>query len=119
MNPNLTCIKVADVAYSQANWTTIKDAQTNFSTTCTLGLENSVFAKATVYPNPTHGEVNINNIALEKVNVYNSLGQLVKTFNLNSDNTNNTINLSGLPKGIYYVYLINQDAASAKKVILE
>jgi len=119
LNPNLTCIKVADVAYSQANWTTIKDAQTNFSTTCTLGLENSVFAKATVYPNPTHGEVNINNIALEKATVYNSLGQLVKTFNLNSDNTNNTINLSGLPKGIYYVYLINQDAASAKKVILE
>lgn len=119
LNPNLTCIKVADVAYSQANWTTIKDSQTNFSATCTLGLENSVFSKASVYPNPTKGDVNIENINLEKATVYNSLGQLVKTFNLNSGNTSNTINLSGLPKGIYYVYLINGDAASAKKVIVE
>ncbi|MBS7230293.1 T9SS type A sorting domain-containing protein [Flavobacterium psychroterrae] len=38
---------------------------------------------------------------------------------LNSTNSNNTINLSGLPKGVYYIYLINQDAASAKKVIVE
>jgi hypothetical protein len=32
-NPNLTCIEVDDVAYSNANWTDI-DAQTSFSTDC-------------------------------------------------------------------------------------
>ncbi|MFD1614780.1 T9SS type A sorting domain-containing protein [Gelatiniphilus marinus] len=32
-NPNLTCISVDDVAYSEANWTNI-DAQTNFSPDC-------------------------------------------------------------------------------------
>jgi Leucine-rich repeat (LRR) protein len=116
----LSCIQVDDVAYSNANWSNIKEPNTTYSNTCkNLGVDDSVFAKATIYPNPTNGEVNINNITLEKANVYNELGQLVKTFTLNSGNTNNTINLSGLPKGIYYIYLINGDAASAKKVIVE
>lgn len=116
----LGCIQVDDANYSNTNWSRIKEANTIYSNSCkNLGIEDSVFDKAFLYPNPTKGEVNINNIALDKATVYNSLGQLVKTFILNSNNTNNTINLSGLPKGVYYVYLINQDAASAKKVIVE
>jgi alpha-tubulin suppressor-like RCC1 family protein/Leucine-rich repeat (LRR) protein len=116
----LSCIKVDDPTYSNANWSKIKEPTTTYSATCsTLGIEDSVFDNAVLYPNPTKGEVNINNIALEKATVYNSLGQLVKTFTLSVNNTNNTINLSDLPKGVYYVYLINQNAASAKKVIVE
>lgn len=116
---NLGCVKVDSAPYSNANWSRIKEVTTTYSETCTLGLEDSVFDKVVIYPNPTTGEVNINNASLEKATVYNSLGQLVKTFNLDSSNTINTINLTGLPKGIYYIYLINQDAASAKKVIVE
>nr|WP_294930333.1 T9SS type A sorting domain-containing protein [uncultured Flavobacterium sp.] len=84
-----------------------------------LGIEDSVFDKVALYPNPTKDEVTITNIALEKATVYNTLGQLVKSFSLNSSNTNNTISLGGLPKGVYYVYLINQETASVKKVIVE
>lgn len=116
---SLGCIKVDDAAYSNANWSKIKEATTTYSETCTLEVEDSIFDNVSVYPNPTKGELHINNAFLDKATVYNSLGQLVKTFTLNSTNTNNTINLSGLPKGIYYVYLINQDTASAKKVIIE
>jgi len=116
----LSCIQVDDADYSNANWSNIKESTTTYSNTCkTLGVDDVVFTKATIYPNPTNGEVNISNIALDKATVFNSLGQLVKTFSLDSNNTNNTINLSGLPKGVYYIYLINQDAASAKKVIVE
>nr|WP_315252374.1 LamG-like jellyroll fold domain-containing protein [uncultured Flavobacterium sp.] len=115
----LGCVKVDNVSYSDTNWSKIKETTTIYSETCTLGLEDSEFNKAIVYPNPTKGEINILNIALEKATVYNVLGQLVKTFVLDSANTNNTINLSGLPKGVYFVYLINQDAASVKKVIVE
>jgi Leucine-rich repeat (LRR) protein len=119
-NPNLTCIEVDDVDYANSNWSGIKDTTATFSSTCkNLGIADSAFDKITIYPNPTKGEVNINNITLEKATVYNSLGQLVKTFTLNSGNTDNTINLSGLKKGVYYVYLVNGDAASAKKVIVE
>ncbi|BFM43115.1 hypothetical protein CFS9_17560 [Flavobacterium sp. CFS9] len=118
-NSNLKCIQVDDVSYANTNWGTKKDAAASFSTNCTLGIEDSFFDKVTLYPNPTKGEVTIQNVTLEKATVYNSLGQLVKIFTLNSSNTNNTISLSGLPKGVYYVYLINGDAASAKKVIVE
>ena len=116
----LGCRQVDDANYSNANWSGIKEPNTIYSNSCkNLGIEDSVFDKITMYPNPTTGEVNINNIALEKATVYNSLGQLVKTFTLNSSDTNNTISLSDLPKGVYYIYLIHQDAASAKKVILK
>ncbi|MBZ4035950.1 T9SS type A sorting domain-containing protein [Flavobacterium sp. 17A] len=119
-NALLTCINVDDENYSNTNWLDKKDAKAVYSSNCTsLGIEDSVFDKAVVYPNPTKGEVNINNITLEKATVYNSLGQLVKTFVFNNGETNNTINLSGLPRGIYYVYLVNGDAASAKKIIVE
>jgi len=115
----LGCVKVDNADYSNANWAKIKETTTAYSETCTLGLEDSEFNKAVVYPNPTKGEISILNIALEKATVYNALGQLVKTFVLDSASTNNTINLSGLPKGVYFVYLINQDAVSVKKVIVE
>lgn len=119
-NKTLGCIQVDDANYSNANWSKIKETNTNYANTCkNLGIEDSVFEKIVMYPNPTKGELTISNVTLEKANVYNTLGQLVKSFTLNLSNTDNTINLSGLPKGIYYVYLINQDAASARKVIVE
>ncbi|KAF2328450.1 T9SS type A sorting domain-containing protein [Flavobacterium nitrogenifigens] len=119
-NPNLTCIKVDNPTYSNLNWATIKNTEAKYATDCaTLGLDDSIFVHAIMYPNPTKGEININNIALDKATVYNSLGQLVKSFTLNNASTDNTIDLSGLVRGVYYVYLINGDAASAKKIILE
>jgi len=35
-NPNLSCIQVNDVAYSNANWSTLKDATASYSTSCSL-----------------------------------------------------------------------------------
>ncbi|MBL0736071.1 leucine-rich repeat domain-containing protein [Flavobacterium sp. GN10] len=119
-NAKLNCIQVDDENYSNANWSSIKESTTTYSNTCkSLGIDKSEFSQVVLYPNPTKGEITINNIALDKATVYNSLGQLVKSFTLNNVNTNNTIDLSGLPRGVYYVYLINGDAASAKKVIVE
>ncbi|PIF69619.1 T9SS type A sorting domain-containing protein [Flavobacterium sp. 2] len=119
-NKNLSCIQVDNVEFSNSKWSKIKEPTATYSNTCkNLGIENSVFNQAALFPNPTKGEVHINNIALDKASVYNSLGQLVKSFTLNSASTDNTINLSGLPKGVYYIYLINGEAASAKKVIVE
>lgn len=119
-NPNLTCIQVDNIEYSNANWSAIKDPTATYSSTCkSLGTEDLLFYKIVMHPNPTKGEVNIQNVSLEKATVYNALGQLVKSFTLNSANTDHSISLSGLPRGIYYVYLINGDAASAKKVIVE
>ncbi|RUT70772.1 T9SS C-terminal target domain-containing protein [Flavobacterium cupreum] len=118
-NTALKCITVDNPSFASTSGVFFKDAAASYSDSCSLGLSDSVFNHAVVYPNPTKGEVTIDNVSLEKATVYNSLGQLVKSFTLDTANSSNTINLSGLPKGIYYVYLINQDASSAKKIIVE
>jgi hypothetical protein len=119
-NPNLSCIKVDNVAYSNQNWSKIKDATATYSSTCSkLGIEDSVFDKVIISPNPTKGELHINNIVLEKVTVYDALGKLVKTTTFTSGAKDNTIHLEGFPRGIYYIYLESEGANTAKKVIVE
>lgn len=59
-----------------------------------------------LYPNPTQGIVNINtDLDLEKVEVYNTLGQNVFFGKV----INNTIDLSTQPKGVYIVRLQTTD----------
>ncbi|WP_409417828.1 LamG-like jellyroll fold domain-containing protein [Flavobacterium sp. PS2] len=116
----LGCIQVDDEEYSNANWSNIKEPTTIYSNTCkTLGLEESIFDKVVIYPNPTKGELHINNILLNKATVYDALGKLIKTTTFSTGNNDNIIHLAGLPKGIYYVYLESEGTNTAKKVIVE
>lgn len=116
----LGCIQVDDADYSNANWSNIKESTTTYSNTCkTLGLEESIFDKVAIYPNPTKGELHVDNILLDKATVYDSLGKLIETTTFSTGNNNNVIHLAGLPKGIYYVYLESEGANIAKKVIVE
>ncbi|MTH15275.1 T9SS type A sorting domain-containing protein [Flavobacterium sp. LC2016-01] len=118
---SLSCIQVDNVAYSNEHWANIKEPSTTYSSTCKqLGLEDAALNHANIYPNPTKDIVNISNVSFQKITVYDTTGKLVKTFSIHAENTDfNTINLSGLPKGVYYLYLINQNAASAKKIVIE
>ena len=119
-NAPLSCILVDDVAYANANWSTAKDATAIYSkTTCTLGIEDVVFDKIAVFPNPTKGEIHIDNSIVEKATAYDALGKLVKTITFAKDSNHNTINLAGLPSGIYYIYLKSKEATIVKKIILE
>jgi Leucine-rich repeat (LRR) protein len=119
-NPDLKCIQVDDVDYSNANWTNIKDAAATYSVTCnTLGMEKSIFDKIAIYPNPTKGELHIDNIVLEKATVYDALGKIIKTTTFTSGANDNTLHLAGLPKGIYYLFLESEGANTAKKIIVE
>jgi hypothetical protein len=57
-----------------------------------------------VYPNPTDGIVNIEGVKVAQVQVYNNLGQAVRTFfNTNKINTND------IQKGFYLLRLIATD----------
>jgi hypothetical protein len=119
-NPNLTCIQVDDVAYSNANWANVKDATATYNTTCaSLSTENHVFDKIAIYPIPTQNELHIDNIVLEKAVVYDVLGKLVQTTTFSNGSNNNTINLAGIAKGVYYVYLHSAGATTANNIIVE
>ncbi len=70
------------------------------------------------YPNPCNGVLNIENPAYDKaslVMIFNSTGQLVEEFDMNSAFAN--LNLSHLTKGIYFVKLNEQSAKIQRLVI--
>lgn len=61
-----------------------------------------------VYPNPTDGEVHIVGLEVAKVQVYNTIGQMVKTFGEGND-----ISLSGMPKGLYFLLVTDKSGNTA------
>jgi Leucine-rich repeat (LRR) protein len=119
-NPTLTCIQVDDANYAVTAMAFFKDAIATYSATCSaLGIEDSVFDKVAIFPNPTKGELHIDNIVLEKATVYDASGKLVKTTAFSSGAKDNTIHLDGFPSGIYYIYLESDGANTAKKIIVK
>ena len=119
-NPNLSCIQVDNSNYANTNWYGLKDDRASYLVNCpSLGIAESFFDKAVIYPNPTKGELHIDNTIIEKATIYNVLGKLVKTEIFTNSSNNNTIDLAGSPTGVYYIYLENQGNTIVKKIVIE
>ena len=58
-----------------------------------------------IYPNPSSGIFNITGATVAKYEVYNLLGQLVKSGKINDDNTD--VDLSNQSKAIYLLKIID------------
>lgn len=71
--------------------------------------------KVCVYPNPAQENVSIKGIEPAEVQVYNALGQLVKTVQ-----GSNEINVSGLPEGVYLLHITDAEGRSyAARVMVQ
>ncbi len=83
----------------------------------TLSIESSTNLNAfRIYPNPTHNFLNLGlpeNLILNKVNIYNALGQSVKS------STKLKVDVSKLSKGLYSVEIETNRGKAVKKVIIE
>ena len=81
-----------------------------------LELNSSV----SIYPNPSHGEININyNEKPQIVEVIDMTGKQVKLIDFNLYGTENCkINLMELPKGVYFIRIKFEPITIAKKIIL-
>jgi len=69
-----------------------------------------------IYPNPAVNVFNIsvaNNIAIDRVNIYNQLGQKL----MQENNLAPSIDISDLPQGIYIVELVSGNSIVRKKMI--
>ncbi|EPC4009157.1 leucine-rich repeat domain-containing protein, partial [Flavobacterium psychrophilum] len=69
-----------------------------------------------IYPNPVSEILNIalqEGLQLEKVNFYNTLGQLIKTTN------HSEINVSSFAKGNYFVEVITNQGKATKTIIIQ
>ena len=70
-----------------------------------------------IFPNPTSGLLNINAVEVNSsVEVYNVIGEKVYTNSLVKGN--NSIDLSGLSNGAYFVKLNSNGSITTKKVVL-
>ena len=96
---------------SNAGHVRMYDLKIPLSTDNAYVLQNFV-----IYHNPSNGVVNIsleNNLELEKVTFYNSLGQMVKT------TSTKQISTSDLAKGTYFVEVLTNEGQATKKIIVQ
>lgn len=81
-----------------------------------LSTENFSSKRFVIHPNPTSDKTTITlqeDQQLEKVNIYNTLGQLLKTDNKYE------LNISSLAKGNYFVEVITNQGKATKTIIVE
>lgn len=81
-------------------------------------LSSDKFSKVSfvIYPNPVSEYVNIelqDGVVLESVTIYNNIGQKIKTIN------QNTVDVSTLAKGLYFVEVTTKQGKASKKVIVK
>ena len=72
-----------------------------------MGTGENVSQVVAVYPNPAKDRVVIEGIEVAEVQVYNALGQLVKTVK-----DNNEINVESLPEGVYMLRITDAEGRS-------
>ncbi len=87
--------------------------------------ENSINTTLQVFPNPTSEEIviNFNNteISETKISLYNVNGQLISLLlseSLQVGEVQKRIDIRALPKGIYYVNIVNSQESINKKIII-
>ncbi len=71
----------------------------------------------TIYPNPTSGRITVNGINIEKIEVINPEGKTIQKFKVVNDKIN--LNLSNLPKGVFFVKVTTDKGTNVKKIIIE
>jgi hypothetical protein len=80
-----------------------------------VGINEQNAVNATIYSNANNLYVNINKVENGFVNIYDGIGQLVKSVSV--DKTNMVINMSGVASGIYMVNVKIGDKVFNKKVV--
>ncbi len=87
-----------------------------YDLTAVLASDSFVQSNFLLYPNPSNGIVTIalaNNLHLEKVSIYNQLGQLVKTA------ATNVIHTIELAPGTYYIEVVTNQGKATKQLIVK
>jgi hypothetical protein len=81
-----------------------------------VAVEENDISQATVYPNPSNGLVNIDGIMGAQVKIYNSIGEMV--YSLDETFDHQRIDLTSMPKGVYFLQIVKAKEHALKKIIL-
>jgi hypothetical protein len=91
-------------------------ANPNSLNTAVLANETFKAKQFDVFPNPTTGIININSDVAVSVSIVDVTGKVV--FTANNITKENSINLSGLQKGMYLAKISTANATTTEKIIL-
>ncbi len=118
--------------YSQltnnTNWYTTANLSYQFGLACpnAIGeIENNSLANVSLFPNPAKNaavlSVELSNKGAVEVEIFNIVGQSVKTITAEANVGNNTIalDLNGITTGVYLVKIKSGNLSSTKKLIVE
>ncbi len=79
-----------------------------------VSANEEIAANISIYPNPTTGIVNINNVEGATIEVLNLMGQVVKT--IENASAINNIDLSNNANGTYFVRVVKGNEVSTTKI---
>ncbi|TNE81358.1 MAG: T9SS type A sorting domain-containing protein [Bacteroidetes bacterium] len=117
-NPSLTCIEVDDVAAATSSWTQI-DSVASFSLDCgnTLGVQSQNSAdEIMLYPNPVKSELLLQTSqTISSLRVLDVSGKTVMVLT----NSAQSIDVSTLSNGIYFLVVHSDAGTWSKKFIKE
>lgn len=106
-NPDLDCIQVDNVAYSEANWLSI-DSGTDFSLDCSsLGVEEFSYNSVEIFPNPTKNDINIKVNQNVSYKIISITGEVLKKGKLLEGTQR--INVVSISSGIYFIAFETED----------
>lgn len=77
---------------------------------------NVTESKVNVYPNPTNGMVNFQNVASANITIYNMLGEVVST--IKNANEFTTIDMSKMKDGTYFAKIEGNNNVITRKIVL-
>ena len=103
-------IYAVDKAFNYSDEIVVSDA--------TLGITENIVLDFKLYPNPVKDILNIetNNVNIQNVNIYDVLGKKVWS---QSELTSNSINISSLNKGLYFIKLTSEGQSVTRKIVKE
>lgn len=90
----------------------------NFSIPAAMATTDFAVSKFEIYPNPSNGEVsieNMSNIRIDEILVCDINGRTVKYLKVNS--TRESLNISELKSGVYFLNIISDEGTVVKKLI--
>lgn len=119
-NPELTCLEVDDADMGNEgsgiyeDWQI--DPQVTYSNDCQyiLGVDDELLSKEIkVFPNPADNSLNIGseNIVIEKIQIYNTLGQLL------IETESQSIGVEELQKGLYFIRIYSEKGTAIRRFL--
>ena len=118
--PNLTLFCVYNAYHAQAQALVNGYGYTNCQVTssCQLGVEEFTNNDVVLYPNPAKNSLTITtkqDVTMRSVSIYNMLGQLVQVHT----NPSESIDVSGLQSGSYFMRIASDKGSATGKFIKE